>query len=169
VLLSWAACRQSATAIKAGIAVSTALQNCTAEGPGAIGADVQGGETQLNEHQSTKIDKTGVAKPMSIASETLQSEQARAQLKALADPLRLRVIEALGGGERCVCDLTTDLGLAQSKLSFHLKVLKEAGLLADRQEGRWIYYRLRPEAIEQLRAWLAMLGAQCSKPATPCP
>jgi ArsR family transcriptional regulator len=98
----------------------------------------------------------------------LQSEQARALLKALADPLRLQVIEALGGGERCVCDLTADLGLAQSKLSFHLKVLKEAGLLADRQEGRWIYYSLRPEAIEQLRSWLAVLGAQCSKPASPC-
>lgn len=90
-------------------------------------------------------------------------------LKALADPLRLRVIEALGAGERCVCDLTADLGLAQSKLSFHLKVLKEADLLADRQEGRWIYYRLRPEAIEQLRGWLAQLAAQCSKPANRCP
>ena len=106
---------------------------------------------------------------MNVASEMLQSEQARAQLKALADPLRLQVIEALGGGERCVCDLTADLGLAQSKLSFHLKVLKEAGLLTDRQEGRWIYYRLRPEAIDALRAWLAELGARCRKPAATCP
>ena len=106
---------------------------------------------------------------MSVATASLRAEHARALLKALADPLRLLVIEALGGGERCVCDLTSDLGLAQSKLSFHLKVLKEAGLLADRQEGRWIYYRLRPEAIEQLRSWLAELGAQCGTPATPCP
>ena len=105
---------------------------------------------------------------MGVATASLQAEQARALLKVLADPLRLQVIEALGGGERCVCDLTADLGLAQSKLSFHLKVLKEAGLLADRQEGRWIYYRLRPEAIEQLRSWLAELGAQCSKPAAVC-
>ena len=78
------------------------------------------------------------------------------------------MIEALGGGERCVCDLTADLGLAQSKLSFHLKVLKEAGLLADRQEDRWIYYSLRSEAIEQLRGWLAELGAQCGRPAIAC-
>ncbi|MCT0224031.1 helix-turn-helix transcriptional regulator [Synechococcus sp. CS-1328] len=105
---------------------------------------------------------------MGVATTPLQSEQARALLRALAEPLRLQVIEALGSGERCVCDLTADLGLAQSKLSFHLKVLKQAGLLADRQEGRWIYYQLRPEAIEQLRDWLAELGAQCSKPATPC-
>jgi ArsR family transcriptional regulator len=106
--------------------------------------------------------------PGAVASPPLPAEQARALLKALADPLRLRVIEALGGGERCVCDLTTDLDLAQSKLSFHLKVLKQAGLLADRQEGRWIYYRLRPEAIDQLRGWLADLSSTCHTPASPC-
>jgi ArsR family transcriptional regulator len=106
---------------------------------------------------------------MSLVRPPLQEEQARSLLKALADPLRLRVIEALGDGERCVCDLTADLGLAQSKLSFHLKVLKEAGLLADRQEGRWVYYRLRSEAIDDLRDWLAELGAHCSTPAPPCP
>jgi ArsR family transcriptional regulator len=109
-----------------------------------------------------------MADPGAVASPPIQSDQARALLKALAEPLRLQVIEALGGGERCVCDLTADLGLAQSKLSFHLKVLKEAGLLADRQEGRWIYYRLRPEAIEQLRGWLAALGDQCGRPAATC-
>lgn len=105
---------------------------------------------------------------MDVTSPPIQAEQARALLKALADPLRLQVIETLGGGERCVCDLTADLGLAQSKLSFHLKVLKQAGLLADRQEGRWIYYRLRPEALEDLRGWLAELSADCSKPASVC-
>jgi ArsR family transcriptional regulator, arsenate/arsenite/antimonite-responsive transcriptional repressor len=98
----------------------------------------------------------------------LDPHQARALLKALADPIRLQVIEALGGGERCVCELTEELGLAQSKLSFHLKVLKEAGLLADRQSGRWIYYRLQPEALEQLRGWLAELAAGCTVPARPC-
>ena len=106
---------------------------------------------------------------MGFDSTSLQSAQARQLLKALADPLRLRVIESLGNGERCVCDLTCELGLAQSKLSFHLKVLKDAGLLADRQEGRWVYYSLRSEAIDSLRSWLAELGAHCSKPANPCP
>jgi len=110
-----------------------------------------------------------MADPGAVAAPPLQSDQARALLKALADPLRLRVIEALGRGERCVCDLTADLGLAQSKLSFHLKVLKEAGLLQDRQQGRWIYYRLRSEPIEALRGWLADLTAQCRQPASPCP
>ncbi len=106
--------------------------------------------------------------PISRASAPLEAEEARLLLRALSDPIRLQVIEALGGGERCVCDLTTDLGLAQSKLSFHLKVLKETGLLADRQSGRWVYYRLQPEALERLRGWLAGLAASCTAPAEPC-
>jgi ArsR family transcriptional regulator len=47
--------------------------------------------------------------------------------------------------------------------------MKESGLLADRQEGRWVYYRLRPEAIEELRGWLATLTPSCTQPAPPCP
>ncbi|MEB3261539.1 MAG: metalloregulator ArsR/SmtB family transcription factor [Cyanobacteriota bacterium] len=96
------------------------------------------------------------------------ADQARALLKALSEPIRLQVIEALGAGERCVCELTDQLNLAQSKLSFHLRVLKEAGLVADRQSGRWVYYRLRPEAIEQLQGWLGGLAARCTTPAEPC-
>jgi len=122
-----------------------------------------------NFQQSTTTAALIQVDPMSVAMAPLQVEQARQLLKALADPLRLRVIEALGDGERCVCDLTTDLGLSQSKLSFHLKVLKQAGLLADRQEGRWIYYRLRPEALGALQGWIADLAGHCSTPAQPCP
>ena len=105
---------------------------------------------------------------MRVLDHPLAPELARQRLKALADPLRLQVLEVLGGGERCVCDLTAELGLAQSKLSFHLKVLKEAGLLADRQEGRWIYYRLQPDAIEQLQQWLGGLVSHCRTPAPRC-
>lgn len=99
---------------------------------------------------------------------SLASPQARALLKALADPWRLQVIEALAGGERCVCDLTAELELAQSKLSFHLRVLKEAGLIEGRQQGRWMYYQLRPEAIEALQRWLGALAGHCRRPAQPC-
>jgi len=105
---------------------------------------------------------------MRVLDHSLAPELARQRLKALADPLRLQVLEVLAGGERCVCDLTAELGLAQSKLSFHLKVLKEAGLLADRQEGRWIYYRLQPDAIEQLQQWLGGLVSHCRTPASRC-
>jgi ArsR family transcriptional regulator, arsenate/arsenite/antimonite-responsive transcriptional repressor len=112
--------------------------------------------------------RTAAAPPATCASGPLAAEEARLLLRALADPIRLQVIEALGGGERCVCDLTADLGLAQSKLSFHLKVLRDTGLLADRQSGRWVYYRLQPEALERLRGWLAALATSCTVPAEPC-
>ena len=105
---------------------------------------------------------------MEAALLPVQGQQARALLKALADPLRLEVIEALGEGERCVCELTTELGLAQSKLSFHLKVLREAGLIDGRQQGRWMFYRLRPEALTALQQWLSGLASRCTDPARPC-
>ena len=76
---------------------------------------------------------------------------------ALSDETRLAIVERLRGGERCVCDLTDLLDAAQSRLSFHLKVLKEAGLVSDRREGRWVHYALRPEAFEQLETALATL------------
>jgi len=106
---------------------------------------------------------------MRVLDHTLPTDQAQLLFKVLADPVRLSVIEALGAGERCVCELTGELGLAQSKLSFHLKVMKEAGLLESRQEGRWIYYRLRAEALQTLQDWLAALADRCQRPACPCP
>jgi ArsR family transcriptional regulator len=66
---------------------------------------------------------------------------------ALSDETRLAVLELLRGGERCVCELQDALGAAQSRLSFHLKVLKEAGLVTDRREGRWAYYTLAPGTL----------------------
>lgn len=72
---------------------------------------------------------------------------------ALSDPTRLRVVDALLGGERCVCDLTAKLDTAQSRLSFHLKTLKDAGLVTDRRDGRWVFYSLVPEALADLGAF----------------
>lgn len=106
--------------------------------------------------------------PALVAVEPLERGQARQLLKALADPLRLDVVQALAGGERCVCDLVADLNLAQSRLSFHLKVMREAGLIEAREEGRWVYYRLRSGALEQLQAWLAALATDCQAPARCC-
>jgi ArsR family transcriptional regulator len=74
-------------------------------------------------------------------------EQALGLFRALGDETRLRLIESLREGEQCVCDLTDDLGASQSRLSFHLKALKDAGLVTDRKDGRWVYYALNPEAF----------------------
>ncbi|MFZ9173018.1 ArsR/SmtB family transcription factor, partial [Vulcanococcus sp.] len=59
-------------------------------------------------------------------------------------------------------------GLAQSKLSFHLKVMRQAGLLEAREQGRWVYYRLRPEALDAVSAWLAALKERCGRSARSC-
>ena len=76
---------------------------------------------------------------------------------ALADPMRIEVLELLANGERCVCDLMEDLGVAQSRLSWHLKTLKDAGLVTDRREGRWSYYTIERGAFERAEAALATL------------
>jgi ArsR family transcriptional regulator len=73
---------------------------------------------------------------------------------ALSDETRLEIVQRLGSGERCVCDLTDLLDAAQSRLSFHLKVLKDAGLVHDRRDGRWVHYHLNPEAFAELQELL---------------
>ncbi|WP_341527556.1 metalloregulator ArsR/SmtB family transcription factor [Nostoc sp. UHCC 0302] len=74
---------------------------------------------------------------------------------ALSDPLRISVLELLRQQELCVCDLCAALEVSQSKLSFHLKTLKEAGLVNSRQEGRWIYYSLNIPQFNVLEEYLA--------------
>jgi ArsR family transcriptional regulator len=69
---------------------------------------------------------------------------------ALSDATRLGILDMLKDGERCVCELQDELDAAQSRLSFHLRVLKEAGLVADRKEGRWMYYTIAPAALEEV-------------------
>jgi ArsR family transcriptional regulator, arsenate/arsenite/antimonite-responsive transcriptional repressor len=68
---------------------------------------------------------------------------------ALSDETRLSILECLRSCERCVCDLTDHLDAAQSRLSFHLRVLKEAGLVTDRREGRWMYYTVNTDALAE--------------------
>jgi ArsR family transcriptional regulator, arsenate/arsenite/antimonite-responsive transcriptional repressor len=74
---------------------------------------------------------------------------------ALSDPLRISVMELLRNKELCVCDLCDALGVSQSKLSFHLKTLREAGLVRSRQEGRWIYYSLNIPQLAALEQYLS--------------
>ncbi len=62
--------------------------------------------------------------------------------KALSDETRLRIVKLLEKGELCVCDIVAGLDIVQPKASFHLGVLKEAGLIKDRKQGKWIHYSL---------------------------
>jgi ArsR family transcriptional regulator, arsenate/arsenite/antimonite-responsive transcriptional repressor len=77
-------------------------------------------------------------------------ETATTLFHALSDVTRLEIVQMLGEGERCVCELTDALDAAQSRLSFHLKTLKDAGIVTDRREGRWVYYTLNREPLEEI-------------------
>jgi ArsR family transcriptional regulator len=67
-------------------------------------------------------------------------------LKALADPTRLRVMLLLGVRELCVCELTHILGMEQSRVSHHMRILRQAGLVEDLRQGRWMVYRIPPRS-----------------------
>ena len=63
-------------------------------------------------------------------------------LKALADPTRLRIVALLSRGELCVCHIQEALSLSQPNVSRHLRILRLAGVVADRRKGPWVHYRL---------------------------
>jgi len=86
------------------------------------------------------------------------------RFRALADEKRLRILEILREGELCVCVLTEALGIRQSLLSFHLRTLREAGLVSDRKDGRWVHYSLVPEAFDEIEALLAAFSPTASRP-----
>ncbi len=67
--------------------------------------------------------------------------------KALSDETRIRILKLLEEGELCVCDIVTALDMIQPKVSFHLCVLKDAGLIKDRKQGKWIHYSLNESDI----------------------
>ena len=70
--------------------------------------------------------------------------------KALGDETRLEIVRMLGGKERCVCAFLNSFPMTQPAISNHLRVLREAGVVLDAREGRWIFYRLNPEAFQAI-------------------
>ena len=87
---------------------------------------------------------------------------------ALSDDTRLAIVARLRRGERCVCELTDSLDAAQSRLSFHLKVLKDAGIVLDRRDGRWVHYRVDEAALKAAANVLAALRPQQRAQDVPC-
>ena len=77
--------------------------------------------------------------------------------KALSDPVRLRLLSLIAsyaGGQACVCDLTGAFDVAQSTISHHLRVLREAGLVDCERRGTWVYYWVLPAALARLSSLL---------------
>ena len=73
------------------------------------------------------------------------------RFRALGDETRLRIIEHLASGERSVSDLMARLELGQSLMSHHLRILRQAGLVTDRRDGRWIHYSIAEPALAACR------------------
>jgi ArsR family transcriptional regulator, arsenate/arsenite/antimonite-responsive transcriptional repressor len=89
--------------------------------------------------------------------ERSQAEPAR-RFGALADPARLEIVALLRAEPRCVCELRDDLGMASNLLSYHLRILREAGFVHGERHGRRIEYRLEPGALERIRRDVAELA-----------
>jgi len=75
-------------------------------------------------------------------------------LQTLADPTRLRIVEALRGGERAVNDIVQNVAIDQSGVSRHLRILQEAGFVHVRPDGQKRFYSLRPEPFREIDAWV---------------
>jgi len=102
--------------------------------------------------------------PMLAARDDVAIDHAVESLKFLSDRNRLRIVMALTRAETCVCDLIDELGLPQPLVSYHLRKLREAGLVRARRDAQWIYYSLDPAAWSRLTAPLADLFSAADLP-----
>jgi ArsR family transcriptional regulator, arsenate/arsenite/antimonite-responsive transcriptional repressor len=86
-----------------------------------------------------------------------QAERIGVVAKALGDPIRIQLVDVLRkhAGKVCVCELVPLFDLSQPTVSHHLKVLRQAGVVDSERRGLWAYYYVRPEALEELSAWLS--------------
>lgn len=97
---------------------------------------------------------------MTIADVTAPGATAGAALlQVVADPVRWAVLQRLSDGTRCVCDLQEHVAVAANLLSYHLRVLREAGLVTTARRGRWVDYTLAPDAAERVAAAMPWAGA----------
>ncbi len=79
--------------------------------------------------------------------------------RALAEPLRMTIVEMLAAGQLCTCHLVADTGATQTNISNHLRVLRDAGVIASAPAGRYTYHRLIPDRLEAASAVLAQLAS----------
>ena len=86
------------------------------------------------------------------------ADELAALFKAVADPVRLRLLSLIAcheGGESCVCDLLDAFDMTAPSVSYHLKILREAGLISSERRGTWVYYRVNPGVMTRMSAVLA--------------
>jgi ArsR family transcriptional regulator len=109
----------------------------------------------MSKQELPLIDTTGGVECCSpLVREPLAADQSielARVFKAMGDPVRLRLLSLIAsheGGEACVCDLSEVFELTGPTISHHLKVLREAGLITGDRRGTWIYYRVRPDALQ---------------------
>ena len=79
--------------------------------------------------------------------------------KALCDERRQRILELLHGGEKCACVLMEEMGMPQSSLSYHMKILCESGIVTSREEGKWTHYQISRQGSEKAVALLKTITA----------
>lgn len=101
----------------------------------------------------------GECLPVSVSSalDRDAAERLARMLKAVAEPTRLQLISMIrnsAAGEACVCDLSEPLGLRQPTVSYHLKILSDAGLVTVERRGTWMWYSLVPGALDSLGSLL---------------
>jgi ArsR family transcriptional regulator len=90
-----------------------------------------------------------------------QAETASALLKAIADPVRLRLMSIIAASdETCVCELTGEFDVSQPTISHHLRVLREAGWVDSERRGTWVYYRPRRDAIDAVGGIFGRVAAK---------
>lgn len=102
------------------------------------------------------------------ATAGLDSKTIVQRFKALAEEKRLQLLGRLCGDECCVCELVDELEAGQSLLSFHLKTLREAGLVEGQRRGRWVYYSLREGALSEVREFLERLESEARRRSSCC-
>jgi ArsR family transcriptional regulator len=103
------------------------------------------------------VDSSNFIALDSLDAQAVSQPEVLSALHALADANRLRIFELLRHGERCVCDIETGVHLPQNLVSHHLRVLREAGLIRARRDGRWAYYSVNIGHLTRIHSLVTML------------
>jgi ArsR family transcriptional regulator, arsenate/arsenite/antimonite-responsive transcriptional repressor len=111
-------------------------------------------------HMLTVIDDAAYYSAPLVADPLTAHEAADTAkvFKALSDPVRLRLMSLIasrGDGEVCVCDLAGEFDVTAPTISFHLKILREAGLVSSQRRGTWVWYRANQELLSQMSGFFA--------------